>query len=72
MATWKVYNVKSSTFEALIHKLFAQVQLQVIVDGHHPKEWFVVPFNIIEQAIMCIIKRQPIEYNAQLQQLILL
>ena len=70
VATWKVYNVKSSTFEALIHKLFAQVQLQVTVDGHHPKEWFIVPFNIIEQAIMCIIKRQPIEYNAQLQQII--
>lgn len=27
VATWKVYNVKSSTFEALIHKLFAPVQL---------------------------------------------
>ena len=26
VATWKVYNVKSSTFEALIHKLFADVQ----------------------------------------------
>ena len=26
VATWKVYNVKSSTFEALIHKLFAPVQ----------------------------------------------
>lgn len=72
VATWKVYNVKSSTFEALIHKLFASVQLQVTVDGHRPKEWFIVPFPIIEQAIMCIIEGKPVEYSAQLQQLIYL
>lgn len=72
VATWKVYNVKSSTFEALIHKLFASVQLQVTVDGHRPKEWFIVPFPIIEQAILCIIKGESVEYNPQLQQLIYL
>ena len=71
VATWKVYNVKSSTFEALIHKLFAQVQLQVTVDGQRPKEWFIVPFRIIEQAVNYIIRRMPIEYNVQLQQLII-
>ena len=70
VATWKVYNVKSSTFEALIHKLFAQVQLQVTVDGHRPKEWFIVPFNIIEQAVNDIIHRIPIQYDPRLQQII--
>lgn len=70
VATWKVYNVKSSTFEALIHKLFSAVQLQVTVNGHRPKEWFVVPFKVIEEAISAIIKGKPIEYNPQLQQLI--
>ena len=72
MATWKVYNVKSSTFEALIHKLFAAGQLQISIDGHQPKEWFVVPFNIIEEAVTAIISGKPIEYNHQLQQLIYL
>lgn len=72
VATWKVYNVKSSTFEALIHKLFAPVQLQVTVDGHQPKEWFVVPFKIIEQAIVGIIKGEPMMYDPQLQQLVML
>lgn len=70
VATWKVYNVKSSTFEALIHKLFASVQLQVTVDGYRPKEWFIVPFNVIEQAVVDIINGQPIEYDRKLQQLI--
>ena len=72
MATWKVYNVKSSTFEALIHKLFAPVQLQVTVDGHRPKEWFIVPFKIIEQAIVGIIKGEPMMYDQQMQQLVML
>lgn len=72
VATWKVYNVKSSTFEALIHKLFAAVQLQVTVDGHRPKEWFIVPFKVIKEAIKAIIVGKPIEYNLQFQQIIYL
>ena len=72
VSTWKVYNVKSSTFEALIHKLFAPVQLQVTVDGHRPKEWFIVPFKVIEEAIKFIIARKPIAYDADIRQIILL
>lgn len=70
VATWKVYNVKSSTFEALIHKLFSTVQLQVTVDGHRPIEWFIVPFKVIEEAINAIIAGKVIEYNPRFQQLI--
>lgn len=70
VATWKVYNVKSSTFEALIHKLFDGVKLQVTVDGHRPKEWFIVPFKVIEEAINSIILGKVIEYNSQFQQII--
>ncbi len=72
VATWKVYNVKSSTFEALIHKLFAGVQLQVTVDGHRTKEWFIVPFKVIEEAINAIILGKPIEYNSNMQHIIYL
>lgn len=70
VATWKVYNVKSSTFEALIHKLFDIVKLQVTIDGHSPKEWFIVPFKVIEEAVTAIIAGKPIEYNPQFQQII--
>lgn len=70
VATWKVYNVKSSTFEAIIHKLFAAVQLQITIDGHKPKEWFVVPFNIIEETVTNIIKGLPMVYDSKLQQLV--
>lgn len=72
VATWKVYNVKASTFEALIHKLFASVQLQVSIDGHRPKEWFIIPFKVIEEAIKAIIMKKKIKYLRDLQQLVYL
>lgn len=70
VATWRVYNVKSSMFENLIHKLFDAAQLQITVDGKHPKEWFIVPFSTIEKAVMSIIKGIPVAYDHTLQQLI--
>lgn len=72
VATWRVYNVKSSTFEALIHKLFDCVQLQITVDGKQPKEWFVVPFPVIEQAVAYIISGKSIAYDKDIEQLIVL
>lgn len=72
VATWKVYNVKPSTFEALIHKLFAPLQLQVTVDGRRPQEWFIVPLKVINEAVNAIISGKPIEYNPQFQQIIYL
>ncbi len=72
VATWKVYNVKSSTFESLIHRLFSNVQLQVNIDGYRPKEWYIVPFSIIEQAIKYIISGNPIAYDHTIQQIIVL
>lgn len=70
VATWRVYNVKSSVFESLIHKLFDGVQLQVTVDGKRPTEWFVVPFPVIEQAVMYIVSGKPVAYDKNIQQLI--
>lgn len=72
VATWKVYNVKSSTFEALIHKLFAGAKLRVTIDGYQPKEWFIVPFNVIEEAMTAIISGKSIQYHPNLQQIVYL
>lgn len=72
VATWRVYNVKSSTFEALIHKLFSAVRFDVVVDGHQPREWFVVPIAVIEQAVIAIVNGKPVRYDPQLRQIIYL
>ena len=70
VATWRIYNVKASVFENLLHKLFDAVQLDITVNGRIPKEWFVVPLHIIEQAVLYIVNGKPVAYDKSLQQLI--
>lgn len=70
--TYQVANVKASKFEELIHRLFDAVQLQVNAGIAKPKEWYVVPFPIIDQAIHYIIEGTPVAYDHALQELILL
>lgn len=70
VATWRIYNVKSSVFESIIHKLFDGVRLQVSIDGINPKEWFVVPLDIIRQAVMYIVNGKPVAYDKNIQQLV--
>ncbi len=68
--TYQVANIKASTFEKLIHKLFDAVQLQIVAGIAKPKEWYIVPFPIVDQAIHCIIEGIPVAYDKTLQQLI--
>lgn len=64
VAEWRVYNVKSVALEGLVHKAFAAVQLQVTVDGHRPKEWYVVPLPVIKQALEHIVAGRPVRYDS--------
>ena len=54
IATYKVVNMNSQKFEEIIHQVLRSVQLVVKVydaEGveHQPREWFIVPFGIVEQ-----------------------
>ncbi|MDO4664809.1 MAG: GIY-YIG nuclease family protein [Actinomycetaceae bacterium] len=60
VADYRVYNVRPSALENLLHRVFAQVRLEV----HHmdpcgqeydATEWFVVPLEVIDQAVRMII-----------------
>lgn len=64
VASWKTYNMNVSGFEALIHRVFKEVRLQIRIGDHIPEEWFVVPYSAIEKAVQCIIKEIPISYDA--------
>ena len=70
--TYQVANIKASTFENLIHKLFDSVQFQVNAGLAKPKEWYIVPFPIIDQAIHYIIEGKQVAYDHNIQELILL
>ena len=56
VATYKVVNMHSQKFENLVHQLLKAVQFHVtVVDNnglsHEPKEWFVVPLEIVDVMI---------------------
>lgn len=60
VATFKLANINRKKLEALLHKVFAGARLDVALKdrfGSHvePREWFLVPLPVIEEAIQKII-----------------
>lgn len=77
VATYRVYNVRASALENLLHRVFADARLHLTqIDrkgrNYDPYEWFVVPRKVIDQAIMLIMSGEIVHfhYNAATQQLI--
>lgn len=74
IATYKVVNLHSQKFEDMVHQILKPVQFLVTVvddDGlsHEPKEWFVVPLNVIDIIIARIMDGSILgyTYNAAMQ-----
>ena len=68
VATYRIYNTRVSALENLLHRVFADVRLdltQVDKNGRNydPSEWFVVPRKIIDQAIELIISGEIVHYR---------
>ena len=68
VSAYEVYNVNPHKLEQLIHQFFGNTCLDIdIIDGdgklHRPREWFVVPLNIIEEAIALIISGEVVKYR---------
>ncbi len=77
VANYRTYNLKSSALENLLHRVFAEVRLDITqIDrkgrDYDPSEWFVVPLNVINQAIELIISGDIVNYvyDAQAQKLV--
>lgn len=56
VATYKLYNINRSKLENLIHRIFEPARLEIEVMDRFgrpvsPREWFLVPFFAIEEAI---------------------
>lgn len=56
VADYRVYNIRPSTLERLIHRVFSDVRLNLSQVGpngeiYNPSEWFIVPIDAIDQAI---------------------
>lgn len=72
IATYQVYNRNADKLENLLHRFFAHACLDIDLYNKHgqrlnPREWFVVPFDVIEQAIQLVLNENIIYYRYDLE-----
>ena len=65
---WKCFNMNTHQFEQLIHRFFGATCLEVDVFDksnrrHTPREWFIVPIDVIEEAVQHIISGEIVHYR---------
>lgn len=77
VATYRVYNVRAAAVEGLLHRVFAEVRLNLTqVDSkgrnYDPSEWFCVPRTVIDQAVELITSGEIVryQYDRELRRLI--
>lgn len=68
VATYKVYGVNCQKLESLIHKVFGAAQINLSIPdrfGHivKPREWFLVPLHVINEAVDRIRDRSIVSYR---------
>ncbi len=56
VATYKLANINRTKMENLFHKIFLPAQLSLTIDDRfgnpvHPREWFLVPIQVIDEAV---------------------
>lgn len=60
IAEYKLHNINRARMENLFHRLFGAVQLDLTINDRFgnpvkPKEWFLVPLHVIDEAVKRII-----------------
>jgi hypothetical protein len=65
---YQCYNMNPQKFELLIHNFFGSACLNIDITGrdgrrYSPREWFIAPLNIIEQAIQLIKSGEIVNYR---------
>lgn len=63
ITSWKCFNMNPQKFELIMHSFFSSVCLDIeVVDNDNkvnkPREWFIVPLQVIEQVVDLIISGQ--------------
>ena len=60
VATYKLFNINRSRLEKIFHRLFGAVQLDLTIQDRFgqpvkPREWFLVPLTVIDDAVGRIV-----------------
>ncbi len=68
VSVYECYNLNPQKFEHIMHTFFAQACLNLDVFGeeskrYNPREWFILPLSVIEQAIDLIISGDILNYS---------
>jgi hypothetical protein len=68
IATYKVYNRNADKLESLLHRFFANACLDIEFENENgqrinPREWFAVPFEVIEESIQLILNESIVNYQ---------
>lgn len=68
IAIYDCYNLNPQKLEQLIHHFFGKVCLNLDIfdqtgKRHAPREWFIAPFNVIEQAINLLVSGDITDYR---------
>ena len=56
VATYELFNINRTKLENLLHRVFANAQLDIVIEDRFgkpvsPREWFLVPFSVIEEVV---------------------
>ena len=56
MAVYKLHNINRTRMENLFHRLFSPAQIELTIPDRFgnpvkPKEWFLVPLHVIDEAV---------------------
>jgi hypothetical protein len=67
VATYQLYNIHRAKLEGVIHKIFANTQIDITIKDRlgnpiKPREWFMVPIEVIKEAIDRIVDGTILEY----------
>ena len=68
VASFELFNIKRNKLETLLHKIFASARLEVEIPdrfgkAYHPKEWFCVPLETIQDAVEKIKDGSIVDYR---------
>jgi len=68
IAEYQAFNINPHKFEYYLHAFFGESCLDLLVadkDGknHQPKEWFIAPLEVIQQAVELLVNGQIMSYQ---------
>ncbi|MFH4117528.1 GIY-YIG nuclease family protein, partial [Acinetobacter baumannii] len=68
IAEYQAFNINPQKFEYYLHAFFGEACLDLLVadkggKNHQPKEWFIAPLNVIQQAVELLVNSQIMNYK---------